>query len=341
MDSRISKLVAAGVAAAAVAGGAVASAAGGPPPPVAANGAAVQQVASGLGTVTSFAFGGRTVFEGDGGSKQTGPPNGGVYALGHGGGTKLAGSPNFVAGLAWRSGTLYVSGGFVVGSGQKWQLLAWSGWNGTSFKSRKVLYTAPKRLIGFNGIGFGANGRLFVGVNLAQPGDHAPATTPYGYDVLSFNSKGKDLRVVATGIRQPWQMAFPAGSSSPFVTDLGQDHPDGIKAPDFLLRVKPGQAYGFPSCNWVKATPCKGYAKPVRFFSPHTDPMGISIAKGRIYLVTGFSGATHHVISLPASGHGAAKTVLTGVAAPFVALGTHGGYLYVGDLAGDVYRVKL
>jgi glucose/arabinose dehydrogenase len=340
MVSRILKVVASGAAAGALFAAASAGAAG-PPPPVAASGATVQQVASGLGTVTTFAFGANTVFEGDGGSNQSGPPNGGVFALGHGGGTKLAGSPNFVAGLAWRSGTLYVSGGSVVGNGQKWQLLAWSGWNGTSFTSRKVLYTAPKRITGFNGIGFGANGRLYVGVSLSQTGDHGPATTPYGYDILSFNSHGKDLKVVATGIRQPWQMAFPAGSSSPFVTALSQDLPAGIKAPDFLLRVKPGQAYGFPSCNWVKPTPCRGFAKPVRFFSPHTDPMGIGIANGRIYVVTGFAGATHHVISLPLSGHGAAKTILTGVAAPFVGLGIHGGFLYVGDAAGDVYRVKL
>src|SRR5947209_10934374 len=112
MDSRISKLVAAGAALSALAG-ATAAAAAGPPPPVAHSGAPVQLVASGLGTVTSFAFGDGTVFEGDGGSNQAGPPNGGVFALGHGTGTRLAGSPNFVPGLAWHGGKLYVSGGTV------------------------------------------------------------------------------------------------------------------------------------------------------------------------------------------------------------------------------------
>ncbi|MDQ6816968.1 MAG: hypothetical protein M3018_06105, partial [Actinomycetota bacterium] len=93
------------------------AAAAGPPPPTATNGHPVQLVASGLATPTSFAFGGGNVFEGDGGSNQTGPPNGGVYVLRGGSATKLPGSPGFVGGLAWRNGTLYVSGGTVTASG--------------------------------------------------------------------------------------------------------------------------------------------------------------------------------------------------------------------------------
>ena len=52
--------------------------------------------------------------------------------------------------------------------------------------------------------------------------DHGPAKTPYVYDILSLNANGKGIKVFATGIRQPWQMVFPAGSSSPYVSDLGQ-----------------------------------------------------------------------------------------------------------------------
>ena len=77
----------------------VASAAGGPPPPPkAANGSTVQQVAAGLHTPTSFAFGGGNVFEGDGGSENAPRAAGGVYLLKGGQATKLAGSPFFVAG---------------------------------------------------------------------------------------------------------------------------------------------------------------------------------------------------------------------------------------------------
>ncbi|MBV9918990.1 MAG: hypothetical protein JO153_21000, partial [Solirubrobacterales bacterium] len=251
MLSRTAKTL--GVALAASAGLAATATAATPPPlPTSTNGHPVQLVASGLATPTSFAFGAGQVFAGDGGA-ENGPPNGGVFVLKGGAATKLAGSPAFVAGLAWRNGTLYVSGGSPASGGLRFQLLAWSGWNGTTFTKQKAIYTAPKKFQGFNGLAFGADGRLYVGadVGLTNNNDHGPAKTPYVYDMLSFKPNGKDLKVFATGIRQPWQMAFPKGSNSPFVSDLGQDS-GATNPPDFLLRVRRGQNYGFPQCNWTK-----------------------------------------------------------------------------------------
>ncbi|MGH2887590.1 MAG: hypothetical protein ACRDPA_33645, partial [Solirubrobacteraceae bacterium] len=215
---------------------------GPPPPPKATNGHQVQLVASGLHTPTSFAFGAGQVFEGDGGAETANPPNGGVFVLKNGTGTLIPGSPVFVGGLAWHKGALYVSGGVLTAKGAKWQIQKWTGWNGTTFTSQKAIYTAPKGFQGFNGIAFGADGRLYVGVDtgLLNHNDHGAATlSPYLYDILSMNTNGKGLKVFASGIRQPWQMAFPKGSSSPFVSNLGQD--SGAKnPPDFILRVHKG-----------------------------------------------------------------------------------------------------
>src|SRR6201996_3069138 len=165
------------IAATVLSGGAVAgiaSAAGSPPPPKAANGATVEQVAAGLTTPTSFAFGGGNVFEGDGGSESSKIPNGGVFLLKGGTGTKLDGSPNFVGGLTWHKGTLYVSGASVDAGGIHFQLQAWSGWTGSKFAKQKVIYTAPKGFDGFNGLAFGPDGRLYVGVDvgLLNSNDH-------------------------------------------------------------------------------------------------------------------------------------------------------------------------
>ena len=237
-----------------------ASAAGGPPPPTGVGGAKVQQVAAGLHTPTSFAFGAGTLFEGDGGvESSTAPPNGGVFAIKGGTGTPIPGSPQFVAGLAWHGGALYVSGGSLTGpKSAKWQILKWSGWNGATFTKRHAIYTAPKGFQGFNGLAFGPDGRLYVGVDvgLLNGNDHGPAKTPFVYDILSMSASGKGFKVFATGIRQPWQMAFAPGSSSPFVSDLGQDAPKNIKPPDFVLRVHQGDNYGFPSCNGIVAAKC-------------------------------------------------------------------------------------
>jgi glucose/arabinose dehydrogenase len=319
----------------------------GPPPPTATNGHTVQLVASGLKTPTSFAFGGGSVFEGDGGNSEgDAPPNGGVYLLKNGGAVAIPGSPQFVAGLAWHHKALYVSGGVLTSKGPSWQLQKWTGWNGTNFKTQKTIYRAPKKFDGFNGIAFGANGRLYVGVDvgLTDGNDHGPAnTSPHVYQILSFTANGKHLKVFAKGMRQPWQLAFAPGSSSPYVTDLGQD--GGAKnPPDFVLHVKAGQNYGFPTCNHVKAKACKGYAKPFRSFGPHTDLMGIGL-NGKQLLLSSFQGANGsgpggEVFSLALKG-GHLHPLMTGFVAPTVGLGVHGHYVYVGELTGQVYRLKV
>jgi glucose/arabinose dehydrogenase len=348
MRGRTAALIAATV----VSTGAVASAAtaaGPPPPPTATNGHQVQLFAAGLHTPTSFAFGGGNVFEGDGGvESKTAPPNGGVFVLKNGTATLIPGSPQFVAGLAWHGGALYVSGGSITGpTSAKWQILKWSGWNGTTFTKQKAIYTAPKKFQGFNGLAFGADGRLYVGVDvgLLNNNDHGPSNlSPYVYDILSMNTSGHGFKVFATGIRQPWQFAFPAGSSSPFVSDLGQD--GGAKnPPDFILRVHQGDNYGFPSCNWTSASKCKGYAKPFQQFAPHTDIMGLAIVGKRIYtssfLGLGAKGPGGEVFSLPIGG-GKMKPLVKGFIAPVVGLGEHAGWLYFGEVGpGLVYRVKL
>jgi glucose/arabinose dehydrogenase len=344
MVSRVMKLASATAGVIAVAGGTAAVAAGPPPPPTATNGAPVQQVAAGLRTPTSFAFGAGNVFEGDGGNSQSGPPNGGVFLLKGGTATKITGSPQFVGGLAWHKGALYVSAGNMTGpKSAKWQLLKWSGWNGTTFTKQKAIYTAPKKTDGLNGVAFGPDGRLYVGVDLGLTGgnDHGPPKTPYVYDILSIKPNGKGLRVFATGMRQPWQLAFPKGSGSPFVSDLGQDK--GAKnPPDFLLRVRKGENYGFPQCNWTPKSKCKGFAKPFRMFGPHEDIMGLAIIGSRIYM-TSFTGPKGkgpggEVFSMPLKG-GPLKPVVTGFVAPTVGLGANAGKLYIGELTGQVFSV--
>jgi glucose/arabinose dehydrogenase len=344
--------VAAAIAASVVCSGVAASAAtaapttGGPPLPQGIGGAKVEQFAAGLHTPTSFAFGGGNVFEGDGGAENgSGPPTGGgVYVLKAGKGLLIPGSPTFVGGLAWHNGALYVSGGTFTAQGPVWQLLKWSGWNGTTFARQTVIYTAPSGFDGFNGIAFGANGRLYVGVDvgLTDGNDHGPATmSPYLYDILSIHPNGQGLKVVATGIRQPWQLAFPHGSSSPFVSALGQDK-GAQNPPDFILRVKPGDKYGFPTCNWTVASNCKGFARPFKMFGPHTDIMGLAIIGQRLY-VTSFLGTAGQgpggeVLSMPLSG-GPLKPVVKGFVAPVVGLGARGRSLWVGELTGQVFRV--
>jgi glucose/arabinose dehydrogenase len=341
MHLRAAKLLGATLLASGLIGAVSASAAGPPPPPTSTNGNPVQtvvQVGSGLNTPTSFAFDGGKQFVGDFGAED-GSANGGVFLMSGGTATLVSGSPAHVFGLAFHNHKLYVS---AATSTFRAEILVWSKWNGTTFTSQKVLVKGSKKFSGFNGLGFGANGRLYVGVSLTSNGDHGPATTPFEYDVLSYNAQGKDRRIVARGIRQPWQMAFPKGSNAPYVSDLGQDLPKGVKAHDFVLRVHQGDNFGFPKCNWIKPQKCQGYTRPFQMFKPHTDVMGLVLMGGRLYMseFLGDHGKDGLVQSIPDTG-GKAKTLLKGFVAPVVGLGSDGTYLYVGELTGQVFRVKI
>jgi glucose/arabinose dehydrogenase len=331
---------------------AAASGASGPPPPKSPAGKKVTLVAAGggLAVPTSFAFGDGQVFEGDGGKETSKVPNGGVFVLEDGKARKLAGSLRYVSGLAWHEGALYVAGGTITPgeSSATFEIQKWSGWNGTAFASQKTIYTGLKKFQGFDGIAFGPDGRLYAGVALSgtNNNDHGPAdTSPYLYSIVTMTDTGAGLKVLATGIRQPWQMAFAPGSDTPFVSDLGQDAPKNLNPPDFVLKVHQGDDYGFPQCTQIVAKACKGFAKPFQEFPPHSDIMGMAIIGNTLYM-TSFTGLhptaksqAGEVLSMPLSG-GTPTPVLTGFAGPTVGLGAHGNTLYVGELTAQVFSVQ-
>jgi glucose/arabinose dehydrogenase len=317
--------LAAVVAVGACAFGASTALGAGPPLPTAPAGGTVTAFATGLSIPTSFAFSpSGDVFAADFGSED-GKTKGGVFLLKNGAATRIAKSPTPASGVAWHGNALYVAAGT--------KLYRMSGWNGTSFSKVKTIYRGPKGFPGFNGIGFGANGRLYAGVSNAS--DHKPSSKPYAFDVLSLDKNGKHLKVEAHGLRQPWQMVFPKGSSNPLVSDLGEDA--GVKnPPDYVVRVKRGDDYGFPKCNWNVPKKCRPYAKPFLFFAPHASPMGIG-AIGKTIYVALFG--KQEVDTFKATG-GKTKPFLTGFAAPVTGVGIHSGTVYASDLTGAVYSVK-
>ncbi|HET9123998.1 MAG TPA: hypothetical protein VFN65_03830 [Solirubrobacteraceae bacterium] len=335
--------------AAVAATGVTASAATGPPPPKTFGGATATLYATGLKNPTSFAWGDGTMFAGDSGSSRK-VPNGGVDIIAHGTATMVPHGPLFVGGMAWRHEALYLSDAYLTSRGPSFRIERWSHFTGTDFTTRQVLYTAPKGFQAFNGIAFAPNGRLLVGVDLGllNGNDHGPASTsPYLYDILSMRANGRDVKVFASGIRQPWQMAFARDSRAPFVSDLGQDGPKKVaKAgpPDFLLKAHRGQNYGFPRCNHTRFGSCRGFARPFKMFPPHSDIMGLAVIGRTLYMGSflgeqGKGGALYKM-----SIHGGRVTpVVTGFPAATDALAAHGGKLYVGGSAprigGLIYQV--
>ncbi len=150
---------------------------------------------------------------------------------------------------------------------------------------------------------------------------------------------GKDIEVVAGGLRQPWQLAFVKGKRNPYVTVLAQDN---LKdpPPDWIVVAKPNQNYGFPTCTWAKPKPCRGLPKPLVLLPDHSSPMGIGAIGQKLYVAMfGGLGKGPVVASMTAKGK-QIKPFLSGFVAPVVALGTHKGTVYAGDLTGSIYSAK-
>ena len=317
----------------ALAAGAPALAQQGPPPlPTAANGATVERVASGVPTPTAFAFAGETVFAGSGPVEEGDAPTG-LFTLANGEATKVPGTPRFVFGLAWSNDRLYVSAGD--------RIIAYRGWNGTRFAGSRVIRRANSQLKSFNGVAFGPDGLLYTGVGLDPRYDGSrrdPAR--YARTVVSMRPSGRGLKIVARGLRQPFQMTFPQGATSPYVTELAQETPRRRVPLDQIVVARQGDNFGFPTCVRFRPSDCASHDEPLVTLPRHSSPMGIGSVGQTLYvaLFGGLEARKPAVVSIPVAG-GEPTPFLTGFVAPIVGLGVNGNQLYVGDLTGSIYRV--
>ncbi|HTU14639.1 MAG TPA: hypothetical protein VMF31_05530 [Solirubrobacterales bacterium] len=307
----------------------------GPPLPKAAGGAKVKVFSTGVAIPTQVAFSGKTAFVA---GAAEGPMKGGLYAVKPRSkkAVLVKKSPKSAFGVAVKGGQVYVSAGRDV--------IRFTGWNGKGFRKSKKIFAGPKKFTGFSGLAFGPDGRLYAGVALNQKYDHAEDPSLYGNSVVSMTGDGKDVKVVTTGLRQPWMLTFAKGNPNPFVSDLGPDLPANNGAPDLIVNAAPGDDYGFPACDWLDAAKCEGFteplvkldAVPVKKRKVQQSPMGIGSIGDDLYVAL-FSAMK--VVRLKTDGTGI-KPFMTGFVAPVLSVATNKGKVYVGDLTGSIYEVK-
>ncbi len=302
-----------------------ASAAKDPSRPQAAGHRRVTVVARGVPTPTEFAvFAGRLFVAGYGDERNT-KVAGGVYILAGGKAIKVPGSPHHVYGLAAAKNTLYLSTNRA--------LLAWSGWNGTRFqKTRRVGTKAPYG--NFRAPAVGPDGLIYVGADTTLP----PPGPNYSASLVAVDPATGSITGIASGMRQPWVPLFVPGRALPLVSDLNQDNLGPHRPRDYLLAIKRGANYGFPTCPAAPRT-CVIYSQPLVEFPAHASPMGLGYLNGKVYVALyGGLGKGPVVVSMPPSG-GKATPFLWGLPAPVIALGTANGNLYAGVQSGVIYRV--
>jgi len=285
----------------------------------------VTVVARGIPTPTAFAALAGHLFVAGYGAEHDPYVAGGVYVLAAGKATRVPGSPHHVFGLAAAKNTLYLS--------TSQSLLAWSGWDGTRFRHRRVVRT-PHGYGTFRIPAVGPDGLIYVGATPAP----TPSPSNSSASFVSVDPATGATTVIANGIRQPWQPVFVPGHALPLVSALNQDDLGPRRPPDYLLAVKRGANYGFPTCPATPST-CASYTQPLVQLPAHSSPMGLGYLNGKLYVALyGGLGKGPVVVSMPPSG-GPLTPVVMGFPAPVIALGIVGGNLYAGDQSGAIYRV--
>lgn len=172
---------------------------------------------------------------------------------------------------------------------------------------------------------FGPDGLLYFGQGSATdngtPDPGRPGEQLYNASVLRIDVDNPAINVVATGLRNPFGMAFHPESGQLFTTDGGSgelgEFPDNSPLEE-INWIVPGGHYGFPGCEGtpVAGKPeCAGVRAPIATFIPHLTPTSIAFYTGpqagdsaNQMLVTLFK-------HLPGQGGDLQRFILTGSAA--------------------------
>ncbi len=179
-------------------------------------------------------------------------------------------------GLTWYKHVLYVGS---ISSPSNGIVTALSAFNGHSFAHRKrVLKKLPIGRHTVDTIVPGPGGRLYVGVGSTFDNKGRAGR------VLSFLPSGKKVRLEATGLRNPYGLAFVPHTSTLLITDNGRDDLGAFKPPDELDAIDvsgPVKNFGFPHCYGQGGPSCKGKVPALVRFGAHASSDGIAVTTRR------------------------------------------------------------
>jgi glucose/arabinose dehydrogenase len=173
-------------------------------------------------------------------------------------------------GLLWRGQTLYVSETGRVDA------LSRSG-----RQRRTILRGLPHGRHQQDAIVAGPDGRFYLGSGSTC--DACVERDRRSAAILSFRPNGSDLRVVATGLRNPYGLVFHGGAL--YATVNGRDDLGDAEPAEEVVRVRAGNDFGWPAC-WPSAAlsrlvgSCRGVTPPIAYLEPHSSADGIAWWRG-------------------------------------------------------------
>jgi glucose/arabinose dehydrogenase len=181
---------------------------------------------------------------------------------------------DLLIGLAWQGDEL-----FTASSG-KIEALRDSDSDGVADQRRLVVDGLPSMILkphSNNGLAFGPDGRLYFGVGSTTNDQYE--TNDLAAAILSINPDGSDLRVVARGLGNSFDLAFNEQGQ----LFAGDNSPIGVEgeAPDEFNQIVEGEHYGFP--YFYGDPPDRSTRGPLVSFPPHSVPTGVTFYSGQRY----------------------------------------------------------
>lgn len=243
-------------------------------------------------------------------------------------------------GLLWYEGSLYVASAAEVA--------AYSGFDGTTFATRRTIVTFPAGVGELNQLVLAPDGRMQLGIS--APCDHCVPTARWSAAVVSFRPDGSDPRVDASGLRAPVGLSYFPDTSDLLVT-LNQRDDLGTRTPgDWLIQVRPGQAWHFPTCYGQGGVACANVPRPIGVLDKHAAVSGVAFVTGQLgptfstsALVAEWALGKVQQVVLTKRGDsytGTVRPFLTGVKNPVPVVLSPDGAVLVGDwTSGIVYRI--
>jgi glucose/arabinose dehydrogenase len=152
--------------------------------------------------------------------------------------------------------------------------------DGVSDRRKVVVNNLPSFGLHQNdGLALGPDRYLYLG--MGSTCDHCTERDPRNGTILRFRPDGSGLEVYASGLRNPYDLAFNAAGDL-FATDNSRDDLGPSMPPEELNHIRAGLHYGWPEC-WLgnEAPVCAERANPVAAFTAHTSANGLVFYHGQ------------------------------------------------------------
>lgn len=130
-----------------------------------------------------------------------------------------------------------------------------------------------------NNLKFGPDGKLYVGVGSTC--DVCYEEDPRSATIMRFDTETYAADVIATGLRNAFDLAFDPATGALFATENGRDDLGPEEPFEELNHIIEGADYGFPDCwNDLQGPDCAGTTEAVLFFPARSSTNSLAFYTG-------------------------------------------------------------